>query len=252
MEEKKKCGTTAYRGKWFLPILFSLVFALCMTFGRCLDRDGSVPFTHFGLWICVLLLTAGGTFLTRFVWNLLLKEDVEREKKEAEVTGKTFLLTSLILFLCYLPVFLAVYPGFFVYDAQDELMQVVTRSFSTHHPLAHVLMLGGIIQLVHKVSGSYNLGIACYTLFQMMVLSCIFAYGICHLRKEGMGKRKGILMTLYLGLFPTIVMFVLCSAKDGLFTGMLFLLVLMIRKLVKDPEGFFKEKKYVLDRKSVV
>ena len=81
MEEKKKESTTAYRGKWFLPILFSLVFALCMTFGRCLDRDGSVPFTHFGLWICVLLLTAGGAFLTRFVWNLLLKADVEREKK---------------------------------------------------------------------------------------------------------------------------------------------------------------------------
>lgn len=257
MEEKKKCGTTAYRGKWFLPILFSLVFALCMTFGRCLDRDGSVPFTHYGLWVCVLLLTAGGTFLTRLAWNLLGKVTEEREKKaaetasdfcdgKAEVTGKTFLLTALILFLCYLPVFLAVYPGFFVYDAQDELMQVVTRSFSTHHPLAHVLMLGGIIQLVHKVSGSYNLGIACYTLFQMMVLSCIFAYGICHLRKEGMGKRKGILMALYLGLFPTIVMFVLCSAKDGLFTGMLFLLVLMIRKLVKDPKGFFEKKRYVL------
>lgn len=257
MEEKKKCGTTAYRGKWFLPILFSLVFALCMTFGRCLDRDGSVPFTHFGLWICVLLLTAGGTFLTRLAWNLLGKVTEEREKKtaetasdscdgKAEVTGKTFLLTALILFLCYLPVFLAVYPGFFVYDAQDELMQVVTRNFSTHHPLVHVLMLGGIIQLVHKVSGSYNLGIACYTLFQMMALSCIFAYGICHLRKEGMGKRKGILMTLYLGLFPTIVMFVLCSAKDGLFTGMLFLLVLMIRKLVKDPKSFFEKKRYVL------
>ena len=228
-----------------MPILFSLVFALCMTFGRCLDRDGSVPFTHFGLWICVLLLAVGGTFLTRFVWNLLLKADVEREKK-AEVTGKTFLLTALILFLCYLPVFLAVYPGFFVYDAQDELMQVVTRNFSTHHPLLHVLLLGGIIQLVHKLSGSYNLGIACYILFQAAVLSCIFAYGICHLMKEGMGKRKGIVMTLYFGLFPTIVMFVLCSAKDGLFTGMLFLLVLMSRKLVEDPAGFFREKKYVL------
>lgn len=246
MEEKKKCGTTAYRGKWFLPGLFSFVFALCRTFGRCLDRDGSVPFTHFGLWTRVLLITAAGTFLTRFAWNLLMKPEGKREKKETEVTGKTFLLTTLILFFCYLPVFFAVYPGFFVYDAQDELMQVVTRNFSTHHPLLHVLLLGGIIQLVHKVSGSYNLGIACYVLFQAAVLSCIFAYGICHLRKEGMGKRKGIVMTLYLGLFPTIVMFVLCSAKDGLFTGMLFLLVLMTRKLVKDPEGFFGEKKYVL------
>lgn len=217
-----------------------------MVFGRCLDREGSVPFYHPGLWAAVVILTAAGTFLTGFLWKLLLKRGKAREKHApALVTWKDFTATALYLFLCYLPVFLGEYPGFFVYDAQDELMQVVTRNFSAHHPLLHVLLLGGTLQLVHKISGSYNLGIACYTLFQMGVMSCIFSYGICHLRKEGMGRGKSFLMASYLGLFPTIVMFVLCSAKDGLFTGMLFLQVLMIRELVKSPENFYSEKRYV-------
>ena len=240
-------NTTSYAEKRFLPFFFSLCFSLCMVFGRCLDGEGSVPFRHPGLWAAVVILTAAGTFLTGFLWKLLSKCGKRQEKQiPVSVTGKDFAVTALLIFLCYLPVFLGEYPGFFVYDAQDELMQVVTRSFSAHHPLLHVLLLGGIIQLVHKISGSYNLGIACYTLFQMGVMSCIFSYGICHLRKEGLRRGKSFLMAIYLGLFPTVVMFVLCSAKDGLFTGMLFLQVLMIRELVKHPENFFREKRHVI------
>lgn len=247
IEERSKKHTTSFAGKRFLPFLFSLCFSLCMVFGRCLDREGSVPFRHPGLWAAVVILTAAGTLLTVFLWKLLSEGGKRQEKQiPASVTGKDFAVTALLIFLCYLPVFLGEYPGFFVYDAQDELMQVVTRNFSAHHPLLHVLLLGGIIQLVHKISGSYNLGIACYTLFQMGVMSCIFSYGICHLRKEGMSRGKSFLMAIYLGLFPTVVMFVLCSAKDGLFTGMLFLQVLMIRELVKNPENFFREKRYVI------
>lgn len=49
---------------------------------------------------------------------------------------------AIILFLCWLPVFLAVYPGFFAYDATDELQEVLTGQYVTRHPLLHVLMLG--------------------------------------------------------------------------------------------------------------
>ncbi len=247
MKKEWGSGTTAYGKRWPVLLPFSFLFAVCMVFGRCLDRDGSVPFKHPGLWIAVILLTAAGTFITGYLWKLLLSGKTSGKKEtDLSVTGKDFLITAFAVFLCYIPVFLGVYPGFFVYDAQDELMQVVTRNFSTHHPLLHVLLLGGVIQLMHKISGSYNLGIACYTLLQMGVMSCIFSYGICHLRKEGMEKGKGFLMAAYLGLFPTVVMFVLCSAKDGLFTGMLFLLVLMLRKLINSPEEFFAKKRYAV------
>lgn len=246
----KKCNITitAYgkRG-WLVSTVFSSAFAVCMFFGRSLDEAGSVTFTSIFMWCCILLLAAAGTFLFNCLWNLLLQaEERKRKAWPLPVSGRSFIFTAGIIFLCYLPVFLAVYPGFFVYDAQDELMQVVTRNFSTHHPLIHVLLLGGIIQLVHKISASYNMGIACYTLFQMTVLSLIFSYVTGRLKKEGMGKKSGLIMALYMGLFPTIVMFSLCSAKDGLFTGMLLLAVMQLRELLRNPEQFFKNKVQVI------
>ncbi len=250
MKKEWGSGTTAYGKRWPVLLPFSLLFAVCMAFGRCLDRDGSVPFRSPALWAAILLLTALAFLFIRLSFYLLIKAESREERKTEEKTGqkkteiRRFCLTAGIIFLCYLPVFLAVYPGFFVYDAQDELMQVVTRNFSTHHPLVHVLLLGGVIQLVHKISGSYNLGIACYTLFQMLVMSCIFSFAVCCLRREGMGKRAGAVITAYFGLFPTIVMFALCSAKDGLFTGMLLIMVLMLRELLRQGELFFQKKGY--------
>ncbi|MEI3211890.1 MAG: DUF6020 family protein [Lachnospiraceae bacterium] len=92
-------------------------------------------------------------------------------------------------------------------------MQVITRSFSTHHPLFHVLLMGGTVQLIDKLTGSYNAGIACYTLLQMAALSLIFGYGIRKLKEEGMGRRGGILLLAYFGGFPTIVMFSLLGQR---------------------------------------
>lgn len=248
MNKENSTDTTVYgkRG-WLISFVFSSAFAVCMNFGRSLDKQGSVAFKSPLMWISILVMAAGGTFLFAFFWKTLLKaEERKGAGKIQTVSGRSFLFTAGIIFLCYLPVFLGVYPGFFVYDAQDELMQVVTRNFSTHHPLIHVLLLGGIIQLIHKISGSYNSGIAVYTLFQMAVLSCVFSYAICRLRKEGMGKKSSLAMALYLGLFPTIVMFSLCSAKDGLFTGMLLLTVMQFRELIKNPEQFFSSRMHII------
>ena len=236
--------------KWILPGVFSLLFSVCMVFGAQLESKGSVSFTDGGMWLCILLLCCCFTVLVRFVWELQFnsrnveeKQSTTEEIASEKKSGFLYVFwTALAIFICYVPVFLAVYPGFFVYDAQDELMQVITRNFSTHHPLLHVLMLGGIIQLVYKITGSYNLGIACYTLFQMAVLSGVFAYAIHCLKKEGMKKSVRIATALYFGLFPTIVMFSLCSAKDGLFTGMVLILTFMLRKLFCGPKEFFGEK----------
>jgi len=170
-----------------------------------------------------------------------LEHETGQQIRQVPAGRMTFLYAG-IIFLCYLIVFLGVYPGFFVYDAQDELMQVITRSFSTHHPLFHVLLMGGTVQLIHKLTGSYNAGIAFYTLLQMAALSLIFGYGIRKLKEEGMGRRGGILLLAYFGGFPTIVMFSLCSAKDGLFTGMVLLMVLMLCAFFRDPAGFFQKK----------
>jgi hypothetical protein len=165
-----------------------------------------------------------------------------------------------ILIVLQIPVMLAEFPGFFCYDAQDELNQVLTRTFSTHHPLVHVLILGGNIALGHKLTGSWNIGICFHLTMQMLFMTGVFAYALTFLRKniaiksvdEASGninyRGKKVYRTiavLFFGLFPTIVMYTLCSTKDGLFSTFLLLLVIELMKLFSDTENFFKLKRHI-------
>ena len=121
---------------------------------------------------------------------------------------KNFMIKSwLVMAVLNTIVILAEFPGFFVYDAQDELNEVLTRTFSTHHPLLHVLLLGGTIAVFHKLTADWNLGIFVYTFLQMLVITLLLAYVMDYMRKKGIGKRSIIAWTLYYGVFPVIVMY---------------------------------------------
>ena len=227
--------------------LFGLLFGISMVFGARLDQKGSVPFSNPWMWLSILVLAVFTTLLVSGLWNAMAEwKPGSRTSSKKKHTFSFLLQTAGVIFLLYLVVFLAVYPGFFVYDAQEEYLEVVTRNFTTHHPLFHVLMLGGIIQLVYKLLGSVNLGIAAYTLFQMSVLSLIFGYFIRKMCEHGLNKKGQWILTIYLGICPPLVMFSLCSAKDGLFMGMLLIQVLLLLDLCEDTDSFFENKKKIL------
>lgn len=236
---------------WIIAGILAFLFTTAMLFGVRLDAVGNVDFKDWRLWISLPVLTCLFTILVRKFWDFLsgmedrknrLAEHIKMPvvpKKTAEYVN---ILTFLFMLLCWLPVLLAVYPGFFVYDAQEEWLQVASRTFSTHHPLVHVLMLGGIICAVHKVTGSYNLGIACYMVVQMMVVSGAFTYLLSFMRKRKVSKAVRLLSLFYFAFFPVIVMFTLCSAKDALFTAALLLLLLALLDMGSDEEEFFASK----------
>lgn len=249
--------------RWLVPGVFGTLFSMCMVFGASLEAKESVAFTNVGMWLDIVILAFSFAFLVRYVWDVLIRnsqksDEQEGRKKpatgettvkqctEGEFDKKSFFLRVLSVLICWFPVFLAVWPGFFVYDARDELLQVINGEYSTHHPLLHVLFMGETVQWVYELSGSYNLGIACYTLVQMILLAVIFSLVIGILQKEGMKKRERVLFALYFGLFPVIVMFALCSAKDGLFMGMLLFSVVLLRRLTEDGEAFLQKKGQVI------
>ncbi len=229
---------------WRLSGIFGAAFSLSMVMGTCLDEQGSVPFQNIRMWAAILALAVIFTLFARYAFESLAAYLEQRKafKREGQERTTGWPGYWAVIFLLYLPVFLAVYPGFFVYDAQDELMQVITRSFTTHHPLFHVLLLGGIISLIHKLTGSYNLGIACYTLLQMGAMAGIFGWCVGKLKNRGLKKSWRILAVLYFGLCPVLVMFSLCSAKDGLFAGMVLVMTALLSELCRVPENFMASK----------
>ncbi len=232
--------------------ILSFFFSAAMLFGTRLEAVGNVDFKDWKLWISLPVFTCLFTILVRKFWNFLgnMEERKEKLAKHIKLPASPIgsekwlnIATFCFLLLCWLPVLLAVYPGFFVYDAQDEYLQVASRTFTTHHPLVHVLMLGGIICAVHKVTDSYNLGIACYMLVQMLLVSGGLTYLLSYLRQKRISKGIRLLALVYFAFFPVIVMFTLCSAKDAIFTIALLLLCVSLLEMGIVQEDFFVSRK---------
>ena len=248
--------------KKIYAILFSLCLSTALHFGASLEADGYVTFTDIWLWISILLF---GLYLALFIhigWEqlpIIATKIVEKQKTAEDitenVTKKTTIkqlcqkvldtpwMTWVSLFILWLPTFLAFFPGAFVYDAQDEYVQVAARTFTTHHPLLHELLLGVPIRAAEHFGLHANVGIACYTLFQMILLSGIFTYFLFLLKKWNANRIYRGITLLIIGLFPIYPMYAVCSAKDTLFTGCLFIVILTLLDYIKSNEEDKSDKK---------
>ena len=255
-----------------LSCLYGLLLSLALTLGFMLEKDGYITIGGtFAVRFLVTFIPVSLLSLLSFLLGETIAEHAGRgqrketeshasssplsgeriaegagrrqRKNESALSLSSFLPDWLFLVLLILPVFLAEFPGFFVYDAHDELYEVLTRTFTAHHPLLHVLLLGRTIAFFHKFTGSWNAGIAVYIFLQMLVITAVFSLVLQMLRKFYVPRRVRVICLLFLGLFPTVVMYVLCSAKDGLFSAFLLLLTVFLYLLYRDPEHFLQSRK---------
>ncbi|MCR5670084.1 MAG: DUF6020 family protein [Butyrivibrio sp.] len=240
---------------WLVSGLFGLFSGLFLIFGYQLEKADSINLTDTNTLLVLMALILIITLDTRYVFR---SYDIARGggrlfgmfrlkdlSDNNSVTKRDFFINWGLTAALSIPVLLAEYPGFFVYDAADELNEVLTRTFTTHHPLLHVLLLGGTIAFFHKLTGSWNFGIFAYMVIQMLVITAIFAYVITYMTKRGIDKNMRYLWIVFYGAFPTIVMYTLCSCKDGLFSALLLLLTVFLIQLERDPGEFLSDRKKV-------
>ena len=131
--------------------------------------------------------------------------------------GRAFLL----ILACYLPMLAISWPGAFAYDAPFQLRQVFTGAYSSHHPLAHTLLMGGCVAL-GRALGSINAGAALYTMLQMTALAACFAQA-CASVARSCSVRAARRCALCFALYPLHMCFAVCATKDVLFSGLLAL-----------------------------
>ena len=85
------------------------------------------------------------------------------------LTDRRYLISVWISFLVlWLPVYLALYPGTFGYDAPYQLgMYTGSSAWSAQHPILHTLMLGFLVEDVGRLHlGSSIRGLALYSAVQ--------------------------------------------------------------------------------------
>lgn len=230
---------TKYHKRW--AGVFAAFLSMSLHFGARLEAVENVRLGNIMMWLHIILLSLYMIPIVTVLWcriELLIPALFSKRGGDSDIKPLSFVQICGIVFLMWIPTFLALYPGAFVYDAQDEYIEVITRTFTTHHPLLHVLLLGGIVHGAEYVGYTANAGIALYVLLQMAVMSCIFAY--CIKKLEGLGLKKVYLVCImmFYGLFPIFPMYAVCTAKDGLFTAFLTLIVMELLIYVLRVEEF--------------
>ncbi len=147
--------------------------------------------------------------------------------------GLLWLVSFGLTVLCWLPCYLAYYPGICAYDTTIQLGQVEGGAYNDHHPIAHTLLLDGFLAFGEKVFGDVNTGLALLVLFQMLALAAVFAWGITLLAGRGIRKWVLVCMQIVTMIYPFHMYMSVSVCKDVLFTVFFLLQMLALYEMIR-------------------
>lgn len=218
-------------------LLISLALGLSLVLGYQIRMLGVTSTGYKGK--LFILAASGGVGLAAApvvnLWLRFLERD-RTQSRESQVSGKLsrklFLAGWATVFLCWIPAFLAFYPAIMSYDFNRQSGEAVRGYiwFNSHHPLSHTFLIRMFLLLGEKL-GSYEAGMAAFSLLQMLILSCVFAYSaqmILRLTKRRWPAVAAICLFAIVPLHPVLA---LSMTKDILFTAFFLLFLLLTLEL---------------------
>lgn len=220
------------------------LFAFCAALGVRLHLCARTGWD--GLALCLLAgLVLGPAAGQGVIW---LMQGLEKMKKPIALKpAKAFAIAFAALAVCWGPVYLACFPGVTGYDMGLQTVMIRTGEYTTHHPLAHTLLVGFCMNVGQRVLGSESLGYGLYTTAQCLLLAASIAYAmrwLCSIRCPR-ALWTGVLALL--ALSPQHALMAVSGTKDILFAaGMLCVCVETVRMLT-EPERLNDWKIFLLD-----
>lgn len=252
-EQLKKLpeGVSKRRRMVFVSIV-SLVFAITMLMGYQLQKNGMTESGFKGKGMILLrsfcLAIPSFPFVNMiFAWAdryrgsaapvtgevLKIKENEAKASESGKVkcwnSKRVWLCCAVVIFLCWIPVWLAYYPVIMSYDFHRQAQEAMKGFiwFGAHHPLAHTWLIWLFLHLGEAI-GSYETGLALFALFQMLISAAVMAYSCTMVYRIVKKKWSVILLLLFYGVFPFTSVTVMCTTKDVLFSSFFLLFVLLL------------------------
>lgn len=206
-----------------LAVFISILFSLLLFVGHYANFTGKgvrgFAFLLVGLLAGFLLL-----YLSINILMYILKSWDSCGERKSCSEWKIFLIIFIICLICWLPYFLAFYPGIITWDSEFQLEQVLgLRELNNQQPLIHTLFIRLCYRIGTALIGNPNGGAACYIIVQMLIMSCIYSYVITQFYRIGLKKWCIFLCVLYYAVMPFNAMYSVTMWKDVIMGGIVLL-----------------------------
>ena len=155
---------------------------------------------------------------------------------------KYFLIVWAILFVCWLPGFIATFPGIYAYDSVYQTKGLITEgNLNNHHPILHSIIYCACLVFGKEYIGSYESGMSVYVIFQMLILSMSMALVSKFFAKQKYPILFQVMFIIWNGIYPVNHLMAYAGTKDTLFSAFFLLWVLQSVKFVLDIDIFFSK-----------
>ena len=188
-----------------------------------------------------LILLVIKEFLTKIKIN-------NKEKVKSFFTNnkKSFFICALTIFIAYIPYFLHNYPGIFTTDSIAEMHSAINNmgNLVNHHPVLHIFIISVCLN-IGNVFGDYTIGIAIYSILQMVATSMVFSYVIKYMASKKINVYIRAVILAFFALYPPFATYSITMWKDVPFALMMVLFTIQIIEMVTNKQ-YFESKKNLI------
>lgn len=233
--------------------LYAALFSLCVTMGRRITFAGDVLLkntenyirpmaaTDLLVFAAVFAVSAFALVMARRLAALGAERMAQRAgEKRRHVRFAA--VTSLCLFVAWLPYMLSVAPGNIYLDSLESIGQMLEHGHPTsnHHPMFFTLLVGVFLKIGSVVFSSVNIGVLLFSLFQACVMIftivCVLLM-LDHKRVHRLVIAAALAYYMFMPYFPNYAM---SMWKDVLYSCMLVLLSLLLMMLYERETADWK------------
>lgn len=137
------------------------------------------------------------------------------------------------LLVCWLPYWLAYFPGSAMWDAFRQFNYYFgIEKWSDHHPVFSTIVYGGFMQLGRMIH-SDNMGIFLCALFQHVLFGGSIAFGLYYMKKWGVPQNIRVAALLFFGLCPIVAFWPHSVMKDVSFDALILIYATLILDLIR-------------------
>ena len=235
--------------------ILSMILASTMLVGKSIKQYGDLSFLFSSCFQIVLSISiwVGYTiFFAKTIFCLFELIDYKCSVyccDEEIQTGKSiFIRTFVLLLVCWLPYWIAYYPGSVMWDPYlqfDQYFGVV--GWSDWHPVFSTAVYGFIMSLGRNIAND-NCGIFLCALYQHILLAGAISYGMYILRRWGIRKRVRNLILAFFCIHPLIAFQAQSVMKDISYYAFILCFSITYLDLLRDisRKEEVTRKKYVL------
>lgn len=240
-ENKPKCITTVT-----ISIIFAIIEIVCtsintdFTLNHIIDKWLVINFLGY----VILSWSIISTIYTFFDNNQLMKKKIN--KSILVEPKKMFFINILLILIAWLPYFLRYFPGLLTADSCAQVAQAIgIAPLTNHHPVFHTGLIAIFLNIGINLFGNINLGVAMYTIFQMIAMATMFSIVLYYLSKKEIPLFIRIVILLFYMIYPINALFSVTMWKDVLFAGIIPIFVILQIELIFNTESFLMKKKNI-------